>query len=98
MKLFNGLLFNGLVLNQMGVQLIDCPEYDCSKYTSSVHYCSVVLLGNSMIGEKVVVQLYFCSIFLFKCCCSKADVQATDHGKRHPACDASKRTWMVVGK
>ena len=32
-----------------------------------------------MIGEKVLVQLYFCSIFLFNSCCSEVDVQATDH-------------------
>ena len=32
-----------------------------------------------MVGEKVLVQLYFCSIFLFKSCCSNVDVQATDH-------------------
>ena len=33
-----------------------------------------------MIGEKVLVQLHFCSIFLFNSCCSEVDVQATDHG------------------
>ena len=34
-----------------------------------------------MIGEKVLVQLHFCSIFLFNSCCSEVDVQATDHGQ-----------------